>query len=205
MAGRPLAWLFLALYCAASLAPPARADVTAEQVRDAIDRGVTYLRRQQFPDGSWQEIAPIMAGGVTSLCTMALLNAGVPKDDPQIQSALNILRQIPPVSNYPTALQTMVFAMAEPEKDIQLLRRNVRWIEEQQKRDAAHRGMWSYPLGNGDNSNSQFAILALYEAQRAGVAVNRQTLRTALSAIGRNRKTPTVPGVISPVSREPVV
>ncbi|HVU89666.1 MAG TPA: DUF4159 domain-containing protein [Pirellulales bacterium] len=181
MAGRPLAWLFLALYCAASVAPPARADVTAEQVREAIDRGVTYLRRQQFPDGSWQEIAPIMAGGVTSLCTLALLNAGVPKDDPQIQAALNILRQIPAVSNYPTALQTMVFAIAEPEKDIQLLRRNVRWIEEQQKRDAAHRGMWSYPLGNGDNSNSQFAILALYEAQRAGVSISPHILRTALS------------------------
>jgi hypothetical protein len=181
MASRPLLWLTAVLYLVASAAPEVRADVTAEQVRDAIDRGVTYLRRQQFPDGSWQEVAPVMAGGVTSLCTLAMLNAGVPTNDPQIQLALNILRQVPPVANYPTALQTMVFAIAEPEKDIQLLRRNVRWLEEQQKRDAAHRGMWSYPLGNGDNSNSQFAILALYEAQRAGVAVNPHTLRAALS------------------------
>jgi hypothetical protein len=181
MAGRPRAWLFLALYCAASFAHPARADVTAEEVRDSIDRGVTYLRRQQFPDGSWQEVAPIMAGGVTSLCTLALLNAGVPTDDPQIQLALNILRQVPATATYPTALQTMVFAIAEPEKDMQLLKRNVRWFEEQQKRTAQNRGMWSYPLGNGDNSNSQFAILALYEAQRAGVAVSPHTLRAALS------------------------
>ncbi len=181
MAGRPVVWLILSLYLATSAVPAARADVTAEQVRDGIERGVKYLRRQQFPDGSWQEITPILAGGVTALCTLAMLNAGVPKDDPQIQLALGILRQVPPSANYPTALQTMVFALAEPEKDALLIRRNVRWIEEQQKRDAGHRGMWGYPLGNGDNSNSQFAILALYEAQRAGIAVNPLTLRTALS------------------------
>jgi hypothetical protein len=181
MAGRPVAWLTVALYLATSVTPAARGDVTAEQVRDSIDRGVTYLRRQQFPDGSWQEVTPIMVGGVTSLCTLALLNAGVSKDDPQIQAALGILRQVPPNANYPTALQTMVFALAEPEKDAMLIRRNVRWIEEQQKRDPGHRGMWGYPIGNGDNSNSQFAILALYEAQRSGITVNPQTLRSALS------------------------
>ena len=133
-----------------------------------------------------------MAGGVTSLCTLALLNAGVPTDDPQIQAALNILRPIPPMATYPTALQTMVFAIAEPEKEIQLLiRRNVRWFEDQQKRTRGNRGMWSYPLGNGDNSNSQFAILALYEAQRAGVAVSPHTLRGGaqlLAAIAKLRR-----------------
>ena len=65
-----MAWLILS-YTSPVRVPAARADVTAEQVRDSIDRGITYLRRQQFPDGSWQEIAPMMAGGVTSLCTLA--------------------------------------------------------------------------------------------------------------------------------------
>jgi len=168
MAGRPVVWLILTLYYLAAIAAPAvRAEVTAEQVRAGIERGVTYLRRQQFPDGSWQEITPILAGGVTALCTLAMLNAGVPKDDPQIQLALGILRQVPPSANYPTALQTMVFVLAEPEKDAMLIRRNVRWIEEQQKREAGHRGMWGYPIGDGDNSNSQFAILARFGRRSA--------------------------------------
>jgi hypothetical protein len=79
------------------------------------------------------------------------------------------------------ALETMVFSIAEPEKDAALLRRNVQWLEESQKRDARNRGMWAYPLGPGDNSNSQFAILAMYEAQRAGIAVGTTNLRAALA------------------------
>jgi hypothetical protein len=155
---RRLGFLVVAMCLAAAWARHGRADVTAEQVRDAIDRGVDFLKRGQFRDGSWQEVSPVMPGGVTALSTLALLNAGVPKDDPQIQAALTILRQIPPQATYPVALQTMVFSIAEPEKDAPLIRRNVRWFEEGQKREPRNRGMWSYPLGDGDNSNSQFAI-----------------------------------------------
>ena len=36
------------------------------------------------------------------------------------------------------------------------------------------------PAGRGDPSNSQFALLALYEAERAGVKVNEKTWRLAL-------------------------
>ena len=150
-------------------------------MRNAIDLGVTFLRRTQFKDGSWQEVSPVMPGGVTALCTLALLNAGVPANDPQIQASLEILRSIPSQSNYVVALQTMVFSLAEPEKDAALIRRNVQWLEESQKRDPRNRGMWSYPVGVGDNSNSQFAILAMYEAQRAGITVNAHHLRSALN------------------------
>ena len=55
-------------------------------------------------------------------------------------------------------------------------------------RDADHprreEGAWSYPSpggGNsGDPSNSQFALLALYEAERVGVKVDPKTWRMAL-------------------------
>ena len=58
---------------APAFCPPARADVTAEQVRQAIDRGVAYLKREQRKDGSWPE-HPTLAGGMTALATLALLN-----------------------------------------------------------------------------------------------------------------------------------
>ena len=176
-----LRWLTVAACLAAVAAPPARAEVTAEQVRGAIERGVEFLKRQQLADGSWQEIAPIMAGGVTGLCTLALLNCGVPVEDPQISAALAILRQIQPVATYPTALQTMVFSTAEPDKDAQLVRRNVRWFEETQLRDTRRKGMWSYPVGEGDNSNSQFAILALLRSATIGREGRRAAPAAALA------------------------
>ena len=39
-----------------SIVGPVRAEVTAEQVRKAIDRGVGYLKSQQRADGSWPDM-----------------------------------------------------------------------------------------------------------------------------------------------------
>ena len=82
---------------------------------------------------------------------------------------------------YPVSLQTMVLCMAEPEKDFITIRNNAHWLEETQIKEGPRRGAWSYPgIGGGDNSNSQFALLALYEAERAGVSVPLETWKMAL-------------------------
>ncbi|MBN2580265.1 MAG: DUF4159 domain-containing protein [Pirellulales bacterium] len=159
-----------------------RAEITAEQVRKAIEDGVSYLRQEQDSKGAWSEYL-YQTGGVTALCTLALLDAGVEPSDPQIQKALAVLRKIQPKHTYVTALQTMVFARAEPEKDGFYIRRNVTWLEEKQIRDGPNKGAWSYPgdagSSGGDNSNAQFAILALHEAERAGVRAGDATWRLA--------------------------
>ncbi|MCS7238478.1 MAG: DUF4159 domain-containing protein [Thermoguttaceae bacterium] len=155
--------------------------MTAEDVRQAIDGAVAFLKRTQR-NGSWPE-KPGYPGGVTALCTLALLSAGVDPGDPAIQAALTYLRKIPldrTAKTYSVALQTMVFCRAEPEKDRALIERNVRWLEQMQiKDDPATAGAWGYPALQGDNSNSQFALLALYEAELAGVQVDARTYRLA--------------------------
>ena len=55
-----------------SIVGPVRAEVTAEQVRKAIDRGTNYLLEQQRNDGSWPDMIA-QPGGVSALCTLALL------------------------------------------------------------------------------------------------------------------------------------
>ena len=102
--------------------------IDAAQVLDAIDRGVAYLKREQLPRGRWNEMTGY-DGGVTALCTLALLNSGVRVDDPVVRKALDYLRGLKLDKTYTVALQTMVLAAAEPKKDMLLIRRNVRWLE----------------------------------------------------------------------------
>ncbi len=158
----------------------ARADVSAQQVREAIDRAVGYLKQQQRNDGSWREWVN-QPGGVTGLCTLALLNAGVEPDDPHIQRALAYLRKLRPKATYSAALQTMVFCKAGYSTDKGLIARNVKWFESTQVQQGPRKGAWSYghTRSSGDNSNAQFALLALHEDQRAGVEVSSQTWRGA--------------------------
>ncbi len=173
--------LVLPIFLVLGIVRPTAGQITAEQVRQSIERGVAFLKRQQRADGSWAEY-PSQMGGITALCTLALLNSGVDPDDDAIRRALNVLRKIQPERTYAASLQTMAFCLAGKKTDLPLVTRNVKWLQEAQiTRDRGGKGGWGYDLRSSepDNSNSQFAVLALHEAERAGVAVSAQTWRLA--------------------------
>ena len=168
--------------------------VSPQQVREAMERGVEYLYSQQYKDkGSWYEHAG-QPGGVTALVTMALLSAGEDPKNPQLQRALQVLRGLDKPGEgsmvYSISLQTMALCAAEPEKDRLIITRNVRWLESVQIKSGDRKGAWGYSArqGNGDNSNTQFALLALHEAERIGVAVSDQTWKPALDYWLRTQK-----------------
>ncbi len=160
--------------------PTLRAEITAQQVREAIDRGVAYLKqKQRRTDPPWPDYYK-QSGGVTALCTLALLNSGVPPEDDHVRRALQYLRGQKLNATYAVALQTMVLCKSGSKLDRAKISQNVRWLESTQFREGPKRGAWAYGTwGNGDNSNSQFALLALHEAERAGVKVNGKTWRLA--------------------------
>src|SRR5438105_8888572 len=54
--------------------------IDATQVMAAIDHGVAFLKREQLARGNWAEFGQYDCG-VTSLCTLALLNSGLTVDD----------------------------------------------------------------------------------------------------------------------------
>ena len=88
----------------------------------------------------------------------------------------------------------MVFAAADPNKDMLLIDRNVRWLESKQVTEADRKGAWSYPGPGGDNSNSQFAVLAPVrrpERRREGKAADLATRRRLLA---EHRRTTTALG-----------
>lgn len=154
-------------------------DLSPEAVRSSISGGIAFLEEKQQKDGSWIEF-PGYDPGTTALVALALLNAGVDRTTPVLVKALEYLRQPLPESRYqtyPISLQTMVLCLAEPEKDRTIIEQNVQWlIARQFKTQNIFRGGWSYvglhqEYAQVDNSNSQFAVLALYEAERIGIKV----------------------------------
>lgn len=144
-------------------------EIDPQKVSRSIETAVKWLKKQQKPDGSWQDWHTFTSG-VTSLVTLSLLEAGVPPDDEVIQKALNSLRQAPRESTYCVALQTMALCAAKYKTDIGLIQKNVDWLVDAQHDD----GAWGYygaggrrgQRGSGtDNSNAQYALLALYAAE----------------------------------------
>jgi hypothetical protein len=99
-----------------ALAAQASAEVTAAQVNAAIANGMAFLEKQQQPGGNWPELAA-EPGGVTALCTLALLNSGRTPSDPSGKKALEYLeRHEEPARTYSTSLFIMAFTQADPKK-----------------------------------------------------------------------------------------
>src|SRR5690349_10421761 len=93
---------FLGLLIAIGLICPGGAhgqQVTGQQVTAAVEKAIRYLRQQQGFDGRWPDFA-LLEGGTTSIATLALLNAGVPVNDPAMQRALRVVSNIPLEATY---------------------------------------------------------------------------------------------------------
>ena len=151
------------------------------EVVRAIHDGVGFLKSQQRSDGSWADAEVEAKTGTTSLVTLAHFDVGREVRFAQVARALDYLRQYGPNdlrSTYAIALQTMVFAKAEPANDRLRIEKNVSWLERAQITPAdpvKWVGSWSYSDNKrarpGDGSNTQYARLGLQAASEVGVPV----------------------------------
>src|SRR5262245_59256442 len=144
-----------------------------ERVREAIRKGVSFLKSTQR-DGNWEHMSSGLAlqyrGGVTALALWALLEAGVDPDEDCIRQGLDYLKNVDLSKTYVVALQTMVYCKAAPREFRRHIEKNVDWLVSTAKRGGGAIS-WSYPqFAPADNSNTQYAILALREAALIGVA-----------------------------------
>jgi len=166
------------------LAPiPCSAQVTREQVEQAIRSGGKDLISRQNDNGSWPDADMHANTGTTSLVALALLTAGEKADSPAVSKALDYLQRFTAAqlnSTYAVSLQTMVFAAADPARFKVAIAGNVAWLEKAQIKAgdrpgiADWAGTWTYDIQKaspGDNSNSQYALLALNAAAEVGVPV----------------------------------
>jgi hypothetical protein len=169
-----------------SIPRPIVAQVTEADVARAIDKGREYLLRRQNARGDWDGIAGGHQIGMTALCTLALISAGEPPDSPPMRKALEHLRQVPPGQpTYTESLVSMALCAGGFEIDRARIREHVLELEKLQVKEGESNGGWDYgfgsvAIGSADPSNSQFALLALHEAERRGIEVRDSTWRRAV-------------------------
>lgn len=186
--------LLVAALVVTTVATPSSAQISANQVRQSIDRGINYLKRTQSPQtGRWQDAVGTPAGGVTALCTLALLNSGLTVDDPSVKAGMRAIRESTSEKTYTVALETMALCIAEPQRDRPQIDQRIRMIQRSQiSTNMPYKGAWGYDVNGkntvGDPSNTQFALLALYEAERAGLPVEDTIWKRSLGYWARRQR-----------------
>jgi hypothetical protein len=144
--------------------------VTSDQIRKTIQDGIASIRQAQNGDGSWPQFGGY-AGATTSLAILAMVNAGVPADDPAIVAGVKSLANTENKQTYAVGLKCQALAAAGVKGDDKgsELWNAAAWLCNAQGK----KGSWCYTGGGneGDNSNTQFAMLGLHEAAKAGFPV----------------------------------
>ncbi len=190
--------LAVLLVCAGgSIADADDVPVTPETIDEAIANAVGYLLEEQKPNGTWGNGDKAL--GHTALAVFALLHAGVNEaqrtpEAKRLRRAFKFLdrngpgregkRDVDP-GTYTTSLLLLVLRDRGREADRTRMQRLVDLL----CRTQAKNGQWWYygrPAktgktgpDTGDNSNTQFAVLALGAAVGEGLNVSKATLERA--------------------------
>ncbi len=160
--------------------------LTTENVLHAIKRGRNYIISKQQPNGSWRgEKTSFYRVGITSLCLLSLMDAGMTADDRTIDNGLNWLRETKasaPSYTYEISLMIMAFTAAKDGgKDKLRIINLVKKLEEGQIKQGENSGGWGYTCqGKGsDRSNTEYAIRGLRDAVYYGVPVDQKVWKRA--------------------------
>lgn len=137
-------------------------DSMERRVNGAVDRAAEWVAKQQAADGTWW-LDPSHPLGRTALSTYALLHAGRGKDDPAVKRALTFLgldgdydRPIAVKSTYEAGCLLLLLHALGP-KSKPKIHRICKWLVE----TVHSSGLWAYPAGTPDLSNTQYAVMGL--------------------------------------------
>ncbi|MFV0443060.1 MAG: prenyltransferase/squalene oxidase repeat-containing protein [Planctomycetaceae bacterium] len=174
--------LILALVLTCVTLPATVEAAPSPEITRAIKKGADYLAsRDDKPTGSWSD-------GRQALMALAILKSGESKDHPKVRSAVAAIRARTKSGGYQggsgshvvyvAGLEAMLLVEVDPaglKADISAI---AKFIVEQQ----FPHGGWNYPSRDrrtGDISVTQYAMLGLWSAERAGVDVPDTTWNKA--------------------------
>ncbi len=149
------------------------------RIQESIGNAISWLETDQAQDGSWSGDL-----GITSLLTLALINAGYSEDDTMVANAIDYINEYvqldgsiaaaPTYSNYYTSVSILALSATTNPDYESTVNNAVQFIMESQLKtpnediDADWVGGFGYGgakhAGRPDISNTQFAIMALHSA-----------------------------------------
>ncbi len=166
-------------------------------VAELADKAEAWVRAQQQDDGSFFA-GPMFRLGITELCTIALLDAGVGADDQAVSKGIAYIKQFVQedggiynpaegLGNYCTSLGLMALMRAGEPKDSELVQQAQQYLLGLQNTDEGSInyggiGYGSRGTGNEDLNNTQHAVQALRES---GMAADHPAMQRALKFIQR--------------------
>lgn len=181
----------VAVWCAWPQPAVAQTKFTDEQITAARQRGVEFIKSQQTKDGFWEYDEDLKSDsnnvGLTALCTIALIENGVPHNDPVVRKGYEfVLGKSASLKNtYELALATVMLSRMGDRRD----RLRIKTLAARLVAGQLKSGGWTYTCpeadadalrtpqtltlkeGVGDNSCTQFAVLGLWVASRTGVNI----------------------------------
>ena len=169
--------LFIILLAPQAAQPFEQEEPIKERVKPAIESGVEFLRRSQTGSGAWQFNDPNArindkdVIGATALAGIALMECNVKVSDRQVQNAAKIVRDSALNLNYNYSMCLCVLFLDRINRGNPPTHRDAGTIKALAGKIAAgqsNNGGWGYTQGSGssDNSNTQFAIVALWVARK---------------------------------------
>lgn len=152
--------------------------LTAPSVKTAITDAIAFLRSRIGPTG--QLIATYDAVGETSLAALAMLAAGLhPTADTDLARALTWLLAAPSDNTYARAIRATVWEYAlrkvpQVSAWAEALDADRAWLEKARNSEG-----WRYNQSSSDwdNSCTQYGVLGLWAAKRAGHTIPEQIWR----------------------------
>lgn len=147
------------------------------RINTAIDKGIEFLFRTQLRDGSWGYHSGSYDSGATALVAYALLKSGVSPDHPALRRAFVSMELNPPTQTYSIACCLMALQAAGKKEY------TARMEPLAQELLKTQQDTWAYPGGNKDLSNTQYAVLGLRAAVKAGIKVPSEVWADAVRGV----------------------
>jgi len=195
---RTHAWLKLAAFgVLLACAGAAVADVTDDDIQQSIDKAVAWMFTQQRPNGWFSDTGwfgygpnpPVdrrVPGGYETMAMLGLTFAPVKISDERMKKGFDAILAMELKHTYTIAPRIMVISRLlkkldreRQERAMAVLKKDVQWMQEAQNGV----GAWGYNYEarkhdtyGWDFSNTQMAILALSEAEMAGIELNPEVL-----------------------------